>query len=69
MATSAQRLADLEQQVADLATEMQHLQEQAFTLMTLEQIVLKHQVLYPGQSDTAEPSRPRHLVAVQGGQP
>ncbi len=59
-----QRLVGLERQVADLAAEMQHLREQAFTLMTIEELILKHRGLYPGES-AARPAR--HLHALDGG--
>jgi len=52
---AGQRIANLERQVADLATEMQHLREQAFTLMTLEELMLKHRASTPGSRPAARP--------------
>jgi hypothetical protein len=41
MATAAQRIADLEGQVADLATEVSKLRKQAFVVRTLEEMALE----------------------------
>lgn len=67
MTAAGQRIADLEQQVADLAARVEQLAHQALMIRTLDEIRLDH--LGPGSGDRAglKPSRPRHLAAVQGG--
>ena len=60
------RVADLERQVADL-TVLVELADQALTLKTVNQMsieVLRYDV---GDCASLKPSRPRHLMAVQGG--
>ena len=66
MTTTAQRLADLEQQVADLADLLEKYHRQAAVLRTLEQAWFEVNGWQPAQRPALKPSRPRHLRAVGG---
>jgi hypothetical protein len=59
MATSAQRIADLEERLADLTALFAELERDAFTLKTLSEMRLKRAALAASQ--------PRNLRVVQGG--
>jgi hypothetical protein len=60
MAASAQRIADPEQQPADLAAEVRNLRRHILAFRTVTEPSLSYG---PGR----KPSRPRHLTAAQGG--
>ena len=63
MATAAQRIADLEQQLAGLTARFAKLEHQAFLVKTLEDIRLERAGYDIGRVP-AKTSRPRHLHAV-----
>jgi hypothetical protein len=65
MATMAQRLAELERQVADLAAEVRDLRTQAFTWRTYEEMRLERMERLAGAPAAVPPRRLRHLQAVQ----
>jgi hypothetical protein len=67
MATSAQRIADLERQVADLAAEVEKLRGQAATLYTLEEMWIRHG--WQDSGPAAPPRRRRHLTVLDGSAP
>jgi hypothetical protein len=62
MATAAQRIAELERQVAELAAEMQDLRAEAFASRAFEEI--RTSALSAGRAPAAPPRRTRHLHAV-----
>jgi hypothetical protein len=62
-----ERIAGLEQQVADLAARVELLAHQALMIRTLDEIRLDHLGYGTGDRAGLKPSRPRHLMAVQGG--
>jgi hypothetical protein len=62
------RIAGLEQQVAALATQVEQLAGQALVITMLNEIRLEHLGCGAGDPAGLKPSRPRHLIAVQGGQ-
>jgi hypothetical protein len=64
MTAQAQRIADLERQVAELAAEVGTLRAEAFIVRTIEEIRAGAAApRMPGPS----PRRPRHLSVVAGG--
>jgi hypothetical protein len=65
MAATRQRIADLEQQVADLTARVEQLDGQALVIRTLSEMRLDH--LGCGAGDRAGLKPPRHLAAVPGG--
>jgi hypothetical protein len=67
MTTTAQRLADLEQQVSDLTELVERYHRQAAALRTLEQVWFEVSGWQPAQRPAPGPSRARHLRAVGGG--
>jgi hypothetical protein len=67
MTTTAKRLADLEQQVADLADRLEKYHRQAAALRTLEQAWFEVSGWQPAQRPAPGPSPARHLRAVGGG--
>ena len=64
MATSAQRIAELERQVAELTERVEQLAQQAFVSGPLEQMRLVRQDYADGQPAARAASRPRHLRSV-----
>lgn len=68
MGAAEQRIADLEQQVAELAFEVRNLQAEAFVIRPLAEMLAEHAGYSTGQPVTAKTPRPRHLAPVQGGQ-
>jgi hypothetical protein len=64
MATAAQRIADLEQQLAGLAERFAKLEHQAFLVKTLEDIRLERAGYDIGRVTV---KAPRHLQVVDGG--
>ena len=69
MASTQQRIADLEQQLADLTARFAQLERDAFFVKTIEQMNVEHAGYPVGQRAALETSRLRHLHAVQGGSP
>jgi hypothetical protein len=67
MTTNAQRLSDLEQQVADLAARIEEVARKGAALRTLEQAWFEVSGWTPAQRPALKPSRPRHLQVVPGG--
>lgn len=67
MATSAQRIADLEQRLAGLTARFAELEEQAFTLKTVSEMRLERAGYGSGHRAAPGQPRPRHLQAVEGG--
>jgi hypothetical protein len=81
MAADAQRLADLEEQVAGLTARVEKLTREAFVLKTLQEIradagpgaFALQSAFDAGRASVSEGTprpaarRPRHLQAVQGG--
>ena len=67
MATTGQRIGDLEQQVADLAARVEQLTATAATIRTLSELRLERLGYGAGDRVDLKPSRPRHLTAIQGG--
>lgn len=67
MAAAAQRIADLEQQVAALSARVEQLAGQALMIKTLNEMRLDRLDYGAGDRAGPKPSRPRHLTAVQGG--
>lgn len=64
MATTEQRLAELERQVAELSAEVQDLRTQALVFRTITDMRLQREA---GTGPTVPPTPPRHLHALQGG--
>jgi len=67
MSGTEQRITDLEQQVAGLAARTAQLEEDAFVLMTIEQMIVKHAGYPVTRRAALETSRPRHLQVVTRG--
>jgi hypothetical protein len=72
MAAVAQRIADLDRQVAELAAEVSSLRQQAFIARTLEDMALARAGYSTSRArgDTGRRSparRPRHLAVAGGG--
>ncbi len=61
MAGTAQRIADLERQVADLAARLEEYHQQAAMVRAIEDVIIAARPLAPA------PRPPRHLQAVPGG--
>jgi hypothetical protein len=59
------QFAALREQVADLAEQVDELRQHAFTLKTLNELVLEHNGLIP--SGTTRSGRSRHLRPVDEG--
>jgi hypothetical protein len=68
MATAAQRIADLEQQLTDLRDEIKALREKALVVGTLNELRLMRQMYMGDGSARAAPRRPRHLHALGGAE-
>ena len=66
MAPAAQRIADLERQLADLTARIAQLESDAFFVKTLEEIRAERAGYPIGQRAALGASRPRHLHAVDG---
>lgn len=66
MATSAQRIADLEQQLADLTAWFAQLERDAFCVKTLEQMIVERAGYPVAQRAALKAAPPRHLHAVEG---
>jgi hypothetical protein len=66
MATSAQRIADLERQLADLTSRFAQLEEDAFVVKTMEQLIVEHVGYSAGPRAALKASPRRHLHAVDG---
>jgi hypothetical protein len=65
MATAAQRIADLERQLADFSADVRDLRAEAFVIKCLEGMRLERQA---GVRPTVPPRRPRHLQVVGSDQ-
>jgi hypothetical protein len=57
----------LQDEVADLAEQVDELRQHAFTLKTLNEMMLEHRGLIPPRVGRA--GRTRHLHPLDGGQP
>jgi hypothetical protein len=66
MTTNAQRLADLERQVADLTARIEEVARKGAALRTLEQAWFEVNGWQPAQRPALKPSPPRYLRAVGG---
>jgi hypothetical protein len=70
MTASAQRIADLERQVADLAARIEQVARKAATLRSLEEVYLDERAARAPASRSTAPRppirRPRHLQIVGG---
>ena len=67
MTGTEQRIAGLEQQVADLTARVEQLTATASVIRTLSELRLDRLGYGTGDRAGVKPSRPRHLMAVQGG--
>jgi hypothetical protein len=67
MAAAAQRIADLEQQVAALSARVEQLAATASVIRTLNELMLVRAGYGADDHAGLKPSRPRHLMAVPGG--
>jgi hypothetical protein len=65
MTAASQRLADLEQQVADLTARCAQLEHKAFVIKTLNEMRMDH-LEGLGVLPPVNPARPRHLHVVGG---
>jgi hypothetical protein len=63
MATSVHRIADLEQQAADLTARLERVESYGLALKALIEVLLD-----PGYGAGPKPSRSRHLMAIQGSE-
>ena len=66
MTRAERRIADLEQQLTDLAVRFAQLERDAFLVKTLQEVAAEHAGYQVGQRAALKTSRPRHLRAVEG---
>lgn len=67
MTATRQRIADLEQQVADLTARVEQLAHQALVIRMLNEVRLEHAGYSTGDRVGLKPTRPRHLRSVTDG--
>jgi hypothetical protein len=67
MTAAEQRIADLEQQLAELAAQVEHLEHEAILIRTVEEMVVRHAGYSIPQRAPLKSARPRHLHLIASG--